>query len=283
MREGVEGRAAGQGGLAGNTAGDSPGEPNALAGARVPAPLRERKRRSATAHWETYGLTRLVVALLFKVLVGPRVRGQRRVPRRGPLLVVANHLSYLEPPLLAVALPRRMTYPALYELLELPWLGPFFRRLGALPVRRGGLHDLRSLRTVLDVLAQGEAVAIFPEGTRSLAPGLLRADPGVSLLAVRSGAPILPVAVTGTEELTSIGRILSARLRRTRVRVVVGEPFHLPAAPGKVDHRALADRIMLEVAKLLPPAYRGVYAQGVAADEATTADKACTQSAADPH
>ena len=272
MREGVGGSVAERSGPTGNAAGDSPEEPNALAGSRTPVPLRERKRRAATAHWETYGLTRLVVAFLFKILVGPRVRGQRRVPRRGPLLVVANHLSYLEPPLLAVALPRRMTYPALYELLDLPWLGPFFRRLGALPVRRGGLHDLRSLRTVLDVLAQGEAVAIFPEGTRSVLPGLLRADPGVSLLAVRSGAPILPVAVTGTEELTSIGRILSARLRRTRVRVVIGEPFHPPAAPGKVDHRALADRIMLEVAKLLPPTYRGVYAAAVAAGEPQVPD-----------
>ena len=92
----------------------------------------------------------------------------------------------------------------------------------------------------------------------------------MALLAARSGAPILPVAVTGTERLDSVAHFLFARLRGARVRVVIGEPFRLRVPQGKIDHQALADQIMLELAKLLPPAYRGAYAAAV--EESQIAD-----------
>jgi 1-acyl-sn-glycerol-3-phosphate acyltransferase len=226
----------------------------------VLARAEERKRRAEPADARTYAFARVVLRLLFGLCVGPEIVGRENVPRRGPLLVVGNHLSFLEPPLMTVAVPRRITYLALYELFDIGWLAPALRVMGALPVKRGGARDLDALRAALHLLERDEAVGIFPEGERSIQAGLLRANPGVSLLVTRSGATILPVAITGTERLTSIPALLLARLRRRRVRIVIGRPFRPTVAGARPDHQALADEIMGEVAALLPPAYRGAYA-----------------------
>ncbi len=219
----------------------------------------ERKRRARQAGARGYIVVRVLARLVFGGLLGPEIVGREHVPRRGPLLVVANHLSYLEPPLIVAAVPRRITFLALYELFEIPWLAPLSRLMGALPVRRGGARDLDAIRAALDLLGRGAAVGIFPEGTRSLTPGLLRGNPGVSLLALRSGAPILPVAVAGTERLGTVRPFLLARLRRPRVRVVIGPPFRPHVGPGRPDHQAVADEIMARIAALLPPEYQGFY------------------------
>lgn len=235
-------------------------------GARQTRALRAAERRKRLAQppdVRLYALARLLGRLLFGLCVGPQVIGRENVPAAGPLLVVGNHLTFLEPPLVTAVVPRRMTFLALTDLFAIGWLGPFMRLLGALPVRRGGARDLDALRAALELLRRGGAVAIFPEGTRSPDGGLLRANPGVALLALRSGAPVLPVAVVGTERIEAVGPFLTARLRRRRVRVVIGRPFRPAAGPGKPDHQAVADQIMGEVARLLPPAYRGAYAESI--------------------
>ena len=219
----------------------------------------ERKRRAQPPDPRLYLLARLLMRLLFGLAIGPEVVGRENVPRTGPLLVVGNHLSYLEPPLITGVLPRRITFLALYELFAIWWLAPVLRLLGALPVKRGGTRDLDALRAAIELLGRGEAVGIFPEGARSVQAGMLRGNPGVSLLALRSGAAILPVAVTGTERLEAVGPFLLARLRRGRVRVVIGPAFRPDIGPGRPDHQAIADQIMGEIAALLPAEYRGVY------------------------
>lgn len=226
---------------------------------RTLAEAEERKRRALPPDARTYALARLAGKAAFGSFIGPQVIGLEHVPPTGPLLVVANHLSYLEPPLIATVIPRRITFLALHELFEIPWLAVVLRAMSALAVKKGGARDLDAIKAALELLKHGEAVAIFPEGGRSIRPGLLRANPGISLLAYRSGAPILPIGITGTERLERVGRFLGGRLQRPRVRMVIGKPYTPDFSGGRPDHQAFADEVLRRVAELLPESYRGEY------------------------
>jgi len=230
--------------------------------ARALAEAEERKRRAEPPDARTYALAQVISRGVFGLCIGEKVIGRDRVPREGPLLIVANHLSYLEPPLLAAIIPRRITFLAGHELYEMPWLAPILRAMGALPVRRGGMRDLEALRAAVTLLKQGEAVALFPEGRISLEPGLERAKPGLSLLAQRSGAQILPVGISGTDRLDRVAPFLTARWRQPRVRVQIGRPFTPDFGPARPDHQAVADDVMARIAVLLPARYRGEYRVG---------------------
>lgn len=217
------------------------------------------KRQARPAPGALHAVARLASRVVFWLFVRPRVVGVANVPRAGAVIVVGNHLSFFEPPLVTGLLPRRVTFLALYDLFDIRGLNWVLHLMGALPIKRGGTRDLDAVRTTLDLLKRGEAVGIYPEGTRSFTPGLLRANPGVSLLALRSGAPILPVAVTGTERLVKAPAFFFARLRGFRVRIAIGRPFTVSSQGTRHSHQAIADAILREVAALLPVAYRGAY------------------------
>jgi 1-acyl-sn-glycerol-3-phosphate acyltransferase len=171
------------------------------------------------------------------------------------LIVVANHLSLIDPPLLAASLPRRLRFMAKQELFESRG-GVFVRLFGAFPVRRFQA-DRQALRQARSLLENGEAVAMFPEGHRSDGNGMIAAHPGTALIALQSGAPVLPVAITGSEQIRSLRFIL----QHPRITVTVGEPFVLPRT-GRIDSGAVEEAgllIMRSIAELLPPSYRGVY------------------------
>ncbi len=227
--------------------------------ARRLAQAEQRLRAAKPPDARTYATARLLGRVVFGACVGERVIGLEHVPRTGPLMIVANHLSYLEPPLLATVIPRRITFLAGHELWEIGWLSWVLRRMQALPVQKGGAGDLEAIRTALTLLKAGEAVAVFPEGQINTTSGLLRGKPGVSLLAQRSGAQVLPIAVTGTERLKNLGPFLTARWQRPRVRVTIGQPFIPEYGPGRPDHQAVTDQVMGRLAALLPEEYRGEY------------------------
>ena len=198
------------------------------------------------------------------------VVGREHVPLRGPLILASNHLNNADPPMLALAIPRHPTYMAKREMIAWPILGPAFRIFGAFPVRRGEA-DLSALRVASDLVRGGAMLVMFPEGRRSRTGGLTRGHPGTALIALRTGAPILPVAVTGTEGITWPWLFLKP-LSVRHVRVTIGEPFHLPSVE-RIDSEATAqatDLIMRRIAALLPPQHRGVYAdvEGGAKQEA---------------
>jgi len=190
-----------------------------------------------------------------------------QVPVAGPLILVTNHVSFLEIPVLHSRLhSRRIFALAKAESWKNPFLRWLFNLWGAIPVRRGET-DLAALRRSLAVLDDGAILAIAPEGTRSRSGRLQKARAGVVSLALRSGAPILPLAFYGGEQL---GRNLR-RLRRTPFHIAVGEAFRLEPGEGRLTQekrQELADEIMYRLAALLPPEYRGEYAGSASSPQA---------------
>lgn len=189
--------------------------------------------------------------------------GREHVPRRGPLIVASNHLNNADPPIIAAALPRRAVFMAKREMFSWPVLSWLFKAFGAFPVRRGEA-DLQAMRHAMLRLEQGMALMMFPEGTRSRDARLHRGHPGTAVLAMKTGAPILPVAIYGTEDVRwpwLFVRPLGIRY----VRVTIGEPFFLPKVDRVTTKTAeeYTDLIMRRVAALLPERYRGEYADAV--------------------
>lgn len=188
------------------------------------------------------------------------LRGRDNIPATGPYIVVANHINWKDPPVVSLALGISIRWMAKAEAFRWPVLGFLMRGAGNIALRRGE-SDRRALQIALDVLAHDLPLGVFPEGTRSRDGAVQRARPGISLIAERTNAPIVPCAVTGTP---------TARLRpirRTEAVITFGAPFRFSDLPDDVrrDRQAAADAIMSRVAALLPADRRGVYA-----DTATT-------------
>jgi 1-acyl-sn-glycerol-3-phosphate acyltransferase len=177
------------------------------------------------------------------------VRGAERVPPSGPAVLASNHDSLLDIPFLVVSTSRPVWFMAKVELFKGPVSSWFFHVLGGFPVRRGG-YDLRAVRSALEVIRRGLLLGMYPEGTR--APYLQSFLPGAAWMALATGAPLVPVGVTGTAEAMPKG---SSIPRRTQVTVSLGEPMR----PGREEHprarleraREITDDLRVEVEKLL--------------------------------
>jgi len=204
-----------------------------------------------------YYVARVIVRGLLKLLTHCQVKGRENIPSQGPLLIVANHLSLADPPLLGVSLSRKVTFMAKKELFRFRLIGYFIGSLGAFSVHRGQL-DRKAMRQAYQVLADGLALVMFPEGTRSRSGRLRPAFSGPALIAVRSGAPILPVGIIGTEKIRGVTWLL----RRPQITVNIGHPFYLPTVSSRLTKAELAEltnSIMGHIAELLPLEYRGDY------------------------
>jgi 1-acyl-sn-glycerol-3-phosphate acyltransferase len=203
-----------------------------------------------------YCIGKVLVGTFFRLFTRLQVKGKKDVPPKGALLVVANHLNFNDPPLLGAMLGRQVVFMAKEELFRSRPLAWFLNSLGAFPVHRGRL-DRKAIRQSGKVLAEGKALVMFPEATRSPKAQLQRAFPGSALIVSRQAVPVLPVGIYGTERLK--GPWL---FRRPRITVNIGQPFSLPKAGSRLTKDELAehtDIIMRRIAELLPPEYRGVY------------------------
>jgi 1-acyl-sn-glycerol-3-phosphate acyltransferase len=187
-----------------------------------------------------------------------RVNGKENVPRNGPLIVVSNHLSMVDPPLLSASIPRRIVFMSKEELFR-SWGRVFVRAFGAFPVHRGTL-DREAIRQAMRVLNNGQVLGIFPEGGRNKSHALEKAELGAALIALRSGAPILPVGISGTENVKGPRMIF----RQPRITVTIGQPFYLSENKERPTRERLVeatDVIMRRIAEVLPSHYRGIYGE----------------------
>lgn len=199
------------------------------------------------------GLAKLLTFLFLK----PVVSGMENFPRHGPALVVINHLGDADVVLLAASIPTTIDGMGKIELNEHWLVGPLFRAYGVIWVHRGR-PDRKAIRAALDGLSQGRLVALAPEGRQSLQGGLEEGTEGAAFLAVKSGAPIVPAAMTGTENGNVYGHM--RRLKRAPVTLTVGKPFHLKEQADRQKMiREGTSRIMESLASLLPESYRGKY------------------------
>ena len=227
---------------------------------RTPSDLIYPLRPQRGWYWLGASATALVATLLTRW----HVEGSEHIPRSGPLIVVANHFSFVDPPLLAASLPRQLSYLGKVELTANPIGRAFCKVIGIIPLRRGAA-DRQALRTALGALELGGVLGVFPEGTRGREhPRVLKPGRnGVALLARMSGAPLIPVGIAGTDAIDKPSDLGTKLLRRPEFTVRIGPAFTLPDRAGKDDLEALTHYIMTHIARLLPERYRGEYANAM--------------------
>jgi 1-acyl-sn-glycerol-3-phosphate acyltransferase len=219
---------------------------------------------AGTLHGELRATVRKVLLAFAQPLVPFRIVGEELAPPDGPVLLVSNHLSNVDPIFFELAFPRPLFYMGKSELFRNRALSWLLRRFGGFPVERGSA-DRAALRFALSILSQGLALGIYPEGGRSRTGALVPALPGAGLLALQSKAPVLPAAITGAEFYPVNGEFPPRRPKDAPRGVTVrfGQPFRIPErVDGKrVTPDEATHLMMLRVAELLPEHYRGVYGE----------------------
>ena len=203
-----------------------------------------------------------VVRLLIKLLLRVEIIGLQHVPASGPVIIIINHIAFLDPVLTITSLHRIVIPLAKIEVYSLPLWGWMTKTHGSIPVRRGEV-DLDAMKAALRVLKSGGIILLAPEGTRSPTYQMQPAKDGAVILALRSEAVILPIGITGTHQVKANW----LRGRRAPIRLAIGQPFRLepPSGarrPSREEISTLTTQAMIRVAEQLPPEFRGVYGNG---------------------
>jgi 1-acyl-sn-glycerol-3-phosphate acyltransferase len=218
--------------------------------------------------WRRKLINRLLIRPVATALLRLEVEGRENMPS-GPFILMANHINWLDPVVAGLVIyPRDAMFMVKVENIRHRYLRFFFAAYGALPIERGEA-DLAAIRRAIEVVTvDRDILYVAPEGTRSRDGRLLEAKNGMAFVALRAGAPILPVGITG---VSAFKENLKQR-QRTDVRARVGYPFRLHS-PGRRTRRealtAMTREAMFQLAALLPPEQRGVYADVTHATEDT--------------
>lgn len=207
-------------------------------------------------------ILKAVFRFLFRVLGRVTITGRENIPRGRPCVVAMNHVSIFDPPLAGSFWPGPLEVIGAIDVFDKPFQGQILRAYGVIPVHRGD-YDRPLFTRMINILEAGYPILISPEGARSHVPGLKQARQGVSYLVEKTGVPVVPVALVGTtEDFWQRAK----RGKRPPLEIRIGKPIQLPEVTGKgiEKHEARqnnADLVMRYIAGLLPPEYRGVYAE----------------------
>jgi 1-acyl-sn-glycerol-3-phosphate acyltransferase len=199
-----------------------------------------------------YWLMKFVLTPVLRVVYRVRVEGREHLPTHGPVILAANHRSFLDSIFLPLVIRRRVTYVAKAEYFDDPKTAWFFRSVGQIPIRReGGSASEGALAAATDVLEGGRVFGIYPEGTRTRDGLTHRGHTGVARLAVRTGAPVVPVGLVGTDDCQPTDKKLPRLFRTVHVRF--GPPIaasHYSHADERLALRQLTDEVMFEIVQL---------------------------------
>lgn len=218
-------------------------------------------------------LIRIPLLAFIRIVLRVRVEGMENIPPDGiGVFVVSNHLHNADPVLLEIVFPRPLHFMAKEEIYRIKPLGWLVTKFGNFPVARGK-SDRKAVRNAITRLQHGVAVGLFPEGTRSKTMRLAPPRAGAGFIAIQGGAPILPVAITGSERLPLNGKrppAIPPTAEHPGIYIRIGELFTLPkTGPDgrRLSTEEAADRMMWAIAELLPEDYRGVYSSSESREE----------------
>jgi 1-acyl-sn-glycerol-3-phosphate acyltransferase len=212
-----------------------------------------------------YQLTKIVTGPFLHLLWRPRIEGAEHVPASGPAILASNHLSIADSTFLPLMLPRKVSFVAKAEYFTgNPLTAMYMRATGQIAVDRDSASAARSvLEAAAELLRRGELFGIYPEGTRSPDGRLYKGKIGVAWLALTTGAPVLPVAMIGTDRVLPPGRAIP---RLGRIGVRIGEPMHFTGDPNDArTRRDVTDQVMRAIQKLSGQEYVPMYASSVKA------------------
>ena len=190
-----------------------------------------------------YVFSRTALWWMFCLNGGVTIEGAENVPRSGAAIIAANHSSHTDPPLIAATNRRPVTIMGKEELFRVPILGPYIRHLGTFPVKRG-TADRVALRMAIDRLAAGRLVLMFPEGTRGDGVNLQSPERGMGLIAVKSGAPVIPTYIHGTSKMMPRGQ---SGFHRAKGGVVYGKPVDPKHFSGKTAGEEIGAAVMAAI------------------------------------
>jgi 1-acyl-sn-glycerol-3-phosphate acyltransferase len=203
--------------------------------------------------YTSFYITRAIAQFTARALGRVEVLGKENIPKNGPIILASNHRSMVDPPYMTFALDRMPYYMGKDELYHNKLIGTYFMSLGSFPVKRGA-PDRAALRFAIDLLKNGRILGIFPEGTREVDNKLIPAEKGFAMIAKQTNAPIVPVALEGTEKVFPKG---AKALRRGDVSINIGKPVTAQeilasrGVSGKESLEVIGEEVMSRIAALM--------------------------------
>jgi 1-acyl-sn-glycerol-3-phosphate acyltransferase len=179
-----------------------------------------------------YRLVATILSGLSRLLFRPEVTGRENIPLSGPVLIAPIHRSNVDFAFTLFISPRKVFFMAKDGLFEVKWFGSLLRHLGAFPIHRGAQTDRESMKLAEEVLRQGQALVLFPEGTRKEGRRVETLNDGAMFIAARTGATVVPVGIAGSDRAMPLGAKIP---RPAKIRIVIGRPILPPASEGRVS------------------------------------------------